>query len=101
VTLLSTQPEGARVRRLSSFQWNRDGRRDIAIEVCEDVPVYDEGMVRRAILRASLLALNAAELRHGIIREMFEIGLSARMRADSDGSLVVEVSRPRRGASDL
>jgi hypothetical protein len=88
-------------RALSPFQWNREGRRTVSIEVCAGIPTYDDGMIRRALLRASLLAQNTVELRHAINREMFEIGFSARTRSEGDGALVVEVWRHRAAAAGI
>ncbi len=94
--LHAAEQEEACIRPLSPVQWNREGRRDIVVRARGDVPTYDDGMIRRALLRASLLAEDVAALKHAIACEIFEIGYSARMRADSpDGSFVVEVSRSR------
>ncbi len=96
VILHAAEQEEACIRPLSPVQWNREGRRDIVVRARGDVPTYDDGMIRRALLRASLLAEDVAALKHAIACEIFEIGYSARMRADSpDGSFVVEVSRSR------
>jgi hypothetical protein len=84
------------LRSITPVQWNREGRHNIVVRACGDVPTYDDGMIRRALLRASLLAEDVAALKHAIACEIFELGYSARMRADTpDGFLVVEVSRSR------
>ena len=96
VILGAVEQEEACIRPLSPVQWNRADRRGIVVQACGDVPTYDDGMIRRALLRASLIAGDVAALKRAIACEIFEIGYSARLQADTpDGSLLVEVSRSR------
>jgi hypothetical protein len=83
-------------RRLSPVQWNRDGCLGFDIRANEDVPVFDDGMIRRALLRGSLLSENVRSLTTAINRQLWEIGYVARVRVQSDPadrSVIVEVSK--------
>jgi hypothetical protein len=83
-------------RRLSPIQWHRDGCHGFDVQVREDVPIFDEGMVRRALLRGSLVSEDVDGLRHAITRQLWLIGYKARVQSDSvDGSVVVQVSKSR------
>jgi hypothetical protein len=81
-------------RRLSPVQWNRDGCHSFDIRTNEDVPVFDDGMIRRALLRGSLISENLRSLATAINRQLWEIGYVARVQSDPvDRSVVVEVSK--------
>ena len=83
-------------RRLSPVQWNKDGCRGFDVEVCEDVPALDEGMIRRALLRGSWVCENVAGLSRAINRQLWQIGYVAAVWSDPvDRSVVVEVSMSR------
>jgi hypothetical protein len=83
-------------RRLSSVQWNRDGRHGLDVRVREDVPVFDEGMIRRALLRGALVCTDVDGLSLAINHQLWLIGYVARVQADAvDRSVVVEVSKSR------
>jgi hypothetical protein len=83
-------------RRLSPVQWNRAGCRLFYVSACADVSPFDDGMIRRALLRGSLVCQKVDELSHAINRQLWEIGYVARVRFDQvDRTVEVEVSKPR------
>jgi hypothetical protein len=81
-------------RRLSPIQWHRDCCHGFDVQVREDVPVFDEGMIRRALLRGSLVSEDVDGLSHAITRQLWLIGYKARIQSDPvAGSVVVQVSK--------
>ncbi len=83
-------------RRLSPVPWNQDGCHGFDVQVCEDVPTLDEGMIRRALLRSSLVCEDVAGLSRTINRQLWQIGYVAAVWSDPvDRSVVVEVSMSR------
>ena len=85
----------AGMRPLSPIQWHRDCCHGFDVQVREDVPVFDEGMIRRALLRGSLIAEDVAGLSHAIARQLWLIGYVARVQSDPvAGSVLVQVSKP-------
>jgi hypothetical protein len=96
MTVSSGTLTGPCTRRLSPVQWNQDGCHLLDVHACEDVPTFDDGMIRRALLRGSLLCKKADRLSHAINRQLWEIGYVAWVRPNPDDrSVVVEVSKPR------
>jgi hypothetical protein len=84
------------MRRLSLVEWNQDGRYGFDVQVRDDVPTLDEGIIRRALLRGSLVCENVAGLSHAINRQLWQIGYVAAVWSDpADRSVVVEVSMSR------
>jgi hypothetical protein len=82
-------------RRLSQVQWNQDDCHFLDVHACEDVPTFDDDMIRLALLRGSLLCDKVDRLSHAINRELWAIGYVASVRPDPvDRSVVVEVSKP-------
>src|ERR1035437_8015992 len=61
-------------RRLSPVQWNKDGCRGFDVQVREDVPAFDEGMIRRALLRGSLVCGDVDGLSLALNRKLWVIG---------------------------
>jgi hypothetical protein len=95
MTVVSSQLTAPCGRRLSPVQWNQDGRHRFDVHACEDVPKFDDGMIRRALLRGSFFCQTVAGLSHAINRQLFEIGYVATVQTDPvDDSIVVEVSKP-------
>ena len=83
-------------RGLSPVQWNRSGCHVFYVRACADVSPFDDGMIRGALLRGSLVCKKLDELSRAINRELWAIGYVARVRSDPvDRSVVVEVSKPR------
>jgi hypothetical protein len=90
--LPSDLPTEPGLRSLSPVQWNRDGCQGFAVRACDDVPAFDEGMIRRALLRGSLGCDSLESLGRSINRELWAIGYVARVRSDpASRSVVVEV----------
>jgi hypothetical protein len=84
------------MRRLSPVQWSHDGCPGFDVQVHEDVPALDEGMIRRALLRGSLVCGRVDGLSLALNRQLWQIGYVAVVRSDPvDRSLVVEVSMSR------
>jgi hypothetical protein len=84
-----------RTRRLSSVQWNRDCCHGFDVQAHEDVPAFDDGMIRRALLRGSLGCENVGGLSLALNRQLWLIGYVARIQSDPlDRSVMVEISRP-------
>src|SRR5271157_4160077 len=84
------------VRRLSSVQWHKDGCQGFAVRARDDVPTYDDGMIRRALLRGSLVCDKVDGLSRAVNRELWAIGYVASVHSDpADRSVVVEVSSSR------
>jgi len=84
-------------RRLNPVQWNQGGYQGFDVQACEDVPAFDEAMIRTALIRGSLACDNVGWLSHAINRQLWEIGYVARVQSDPvDRSVVVEVCKPRR-----
>ena len=84
------------MRRLSPVQWNRDGCDGFAVQVHEDVPAFDEGRIRRALLHGSLVCGDVGGLTLALNRKLWAIGYVARVQSDPvDRSIVVEVSKSR------
>jgi hypothetical protein len=82
------------MRRLSSVQWNRDGCDDFVVLAREGVPAFDDGMIRSALLRGSLVCENLDGLGRAVNRELWAIGYVASVHSDSaDRSIVVEISK--------
>ena len=83
------------MRRLSPIQLSLDGCAGFDVRVREDVPTLDEGMIRRALLRGSLVCEKMEGLGQAINRQLWEIGYMATVQSDPvDRSVVVEVSKP-------
>jgi hypothetical protein len=83
-------------RRLSPVQWNQDGCQGFDVQAREDVPTFDDDMIRRALLRGSLVCERVGGLSQAINRQLWEIGYVARVQSDPvDRSVVVEVSKSR------
>jgi hypothetical protein len=83
-------------RQLSPVPWNQDGCHGFDVQVCEDVPTFDEGIIRRALLRSSLACEDVAGLSRTINRELWGIGYVALVLSDAANHLVVvEVSMSR------
>jgi hypothetical protein len=81
-------------RRLSPVQWNRDGCHRFDVHACEDVPTFDDGMIRRALLRGSLVCERVDGLSHAINRQLWAIGYVATVQSDPvDRTVEVEVSK--------
>jgi hypothetical protein len=94
--LLSSAQVAPRMRRLTSVQWNREGCRGFAVQARADIPRFHDGMIRRALLRGSLMSKDVDDLDFAINRELWQMGYAATVRVDPvDNSLVVEVSRSR------
>lgn len=84
------------MRRLSPIQLSLDGCAGFDVQVRGDVPAFDEGMIRRALLRSSLACENIDGLSHAINRQLWQIGYVAEVWSDPvDRSVVVEVSMSR------
>jgi hypothetical protein len=84
------------VRRLSPVQWSQDGCPGFDVQVREDVPALDEGMIRRALLRGSAAWEDVNGLRRAINRQLWQIGYVAEVWSDpADRSVVIEVSMSR------
>jgi hypothetical protein len=83
-------------RRLSPVRWNQDGCPGFEVHACEEVPTFDDGMIRRALLRGALVWKSEDALTQAINRELWAIGYVATVQSDPiDSSIVVEVSKPR------
>ena len=83
MTALSGALAAPGTRRLSPIQWHRDCRHG-----------FDEGMIRRALLRGSLVSVDVDGLSNAIARQLWLIGYKARVESDPvDGSVVVQVSK--------
>jgi hypothetical protein len=83
-------------RRLSPVQWHRDSFHGIDVQAREDVPVFDEGLIRRALLRCSLVSEDVDGLSRAINRQLWLIGYVAQVKSGPvDSSVVVEVSKSR------
>ena len=66
------------------------------MQVREDVPTFDDVMIRRALLRGSLVCEDVDGLSRTINRQLWPIGYVARVQSDPvDRSIVVEVSKSR------
>lgn len=88
-------PSGS--RRLSSVPWIHDGCHGLDVQACEDVPTFDEGMIRRALMRGSLDCQKVDGLSQAINGQLWTIGYAATLHEDSvDRLVVVEVSKARR-----
>jgi hypothetical protein len=96
MTLRSESLMDTRARWLGSVPWNQDGCHRIAVQVGDDVPALDHGMIRRALVRGSLVCESVTDLSRAINRNLWEIGYFAKVKSDryDDGSVVVEVSNP-------
>ena len=83
-------------RRLSPVQWNRAGCQLFYVRACADVSPFDDGMIRRALLRGSVVCEKVDELSPAINRQLWAIGYVARVRFDQvDRTVEIEVSKPR------
>jgi hypothetical protein len=84
-------------RQLSRVPWNQDGCHGFDVQAREDVPAFDEGMIRRALLRSSLACEDVAGLTRTINHELWGMGYQALVLSDPVNHLVVvEVSMSRR-----
>jgi hypothetical protein len=84
------------MRRLSPVQWSHDACPGFDVQVCEDVPTLDEGMIRRALLRVPVVCEDVDGLSHAINRQLWQIGYVAAVSSDPvDRSVLVEVSMAR------
>lgn len=83
-------------RRLSPVQWNRAGCHLLYVSASADVSPFDDGMIRRALLRGSVVCEKVDELSRAINRQLWTIGYVARVRFDRASRTVeVEVSKSR------
>ncbi len=83
-------------RRLSSVQWNHGGCHGLDVQAREDVPDFDDSMIRMALLRASLACQSQDCLNRAINRQLWVIGYLAVVQSDPvDHSVVIEVSKSR------
>jgi hypothetical protein len=84
------------MRRLGPVEWSHDGYPGLDVQVREDVPTLDEGMIRRALLRGSVVCEKVAGLSSAINRQLWQIGYVAEVWSDPDDrSVVIEVSMSR------
>jgi hypothetical protein len=94
--VLSGARAASSTRRLSPVQWHREGCHEFNVHVREDVPVFDEGIIRRALLRGALISEDVDGLSRVITRQLWLIGYVARVQSNLvDRSVVVEVSKSR------
>lgn len=83
-------------RRLSPVQWGQAGCHFFYVRACADVSPFDDGMIRRALLRGSLVCEEVDGLSRAINRQLWAIGYVATVRSDPvDRTVVVEVSKFR------
>ena len=83
-------------RRIAPVQWNRDGYNGLDVHACADVPDFDDGMIRRALLSSTLLCESVDGLSHAINRQLWAIGYVASVQPDPfAGSVAVKVSKLR------
>lgn len=94
--VVSSTLTGPGTRRLSGVQWNHDGCDAFDVWACEDVPGFDEDMIRSALLRGSMDCEKVNGLSNAINRQLWVLGYVASVRSDPVGrSVAVEISRPR------
>jgi hypothetical protein len=84
-------------RRLGPVPWIHDGCRTLAIHALDEVPSFDDSMIRAALIRGAMACKQLAQLDRTINRELWALGYLARLeRNDSDRSVVtVEIASGR------
>jgi hypothetical protein len=84
------------MRLLGSVPWNQDGCHNFAVQACEDVPTFDDSMIRGALTRGSILCESVDGLSRAINRQLWAIGYVARVQSNpADRSVLVAVSKSR------
>ncbi len=82
------------LRRLGSVPWNHDGVSAFIARAGEDVPSYDDWMIRAALVRGAIACKRVDQLGRTLNRELWMIGYLARLEIDvSDRTVVVEVRK--------
>lgn len=87
----------AGVRRLGPVPWYHDGCRTLAVRALDDVPGYEDAMIRAAIVRAVMGCDQLSTLARAINRELWALGYVADVeRSESDLSMgIVEIAGGR------
>jgi hypothetical protein len=84
-------------RKLGSVPWDHQGYRGLTVHARQDVPAFDDSMIRAALLRGARLCEEFAFLDRALNRELWAFGYVARLERDvSDRSIVcVEIASGR------
>jgi hypothetical protein len=92
-------PPGGEVgsRKLGPVSWIHDGCRTLSIHARQDVPSFDDSMIRSALVRGALACRRLAILDRTVNRELWALGYVARIERDlTDRSVVtVEIASGR------
>ena len=82
------------MRRLGSVPWNHDGIAAFTVRAGEDVPTYDDWMIRAALVRGAIACKKADLLSRALNRELWMIGYLAKLEIDvTDRSVVVDIHK--------
>jgi hypothetical protein len=82
------------MRRLGSVPWTHDGISAFTIRAGEDVPTYDDWMIRAALVRGAIACKKIGLLGRLLNRELWAIGYLAKLEIDpDDGTVVVDIHK--------
>ena len=84
-------------RKLGSVPWDHEGYRGLTVHARQDVPGFDDSMIRAALVRGAMSCEEFAALDRVLNRELWALGYVARLERDlSDRSIVlVEIASGR------
>jgi hypothetical protein len=84
-------------RRLGPVPWFHDGCRGLTVRAAEDVPSFDDQMIRGALARGAFACSRVSGLDRAINRELWSLGYVARLEIDQPDrpSVLVEVASGR------
>ena len=90
--VVKTPPNGeVGSRKLGPVAWNHDGCRTLAVHARDEVPSFDDSMIRAALVRGALTCRRFAILDRTINRELWALGYLARIDRDAADRSVVTV----------
>jgi hypothetical protein len=82
------------MRRLGLVPWNHDGIAAFTVRAGEDVPTYDDWMIRAALVRGAISCKRADLLGRAINRELWMIGYVAKVETDGTArSVLVDIRK--------
>jgi hypothetical protein len=91
VTLIPFRPAVVAARRLGAVPWYHDGYHGLSVRVREDVPSFDDPMIRSALIRGAMACDRIAGLDRALSRELWSLGYVARLDVSETGPEIVLV----------
>jgi hypothetical protein len=91
MTLIPFRPAAVAARRLGAVPWYHDGYHGLSVRVTEDVPTFDDPMIRSALIRAAMACDRIESLDRALSRELWTLGYVARLDVNETGLEIIGV----------